>query len=114
MILMISKKQSMYRIKLTAIASENIKKLDVNAQRQVLNKIEGLKEEPLLLGKALQGSLKEFRTIRAAGQRYRIIYKVVELEVIVIIVAVGIRKEGDKKDIYELMKKYIKAGLLKE
>jgi mRNA interferase RelE/StbE len=34
-------------------------------------------------------------------------------EIIVIIIAVGIRKAGDKKDIYELMKKYIKTGLLK-
>ena len=33
----------------------------------------------------------------------------------VIVVAVGIRREGDKKnDIYELMKKYIKIGLLED
>jgi mRNA interferase RelE/StbE len=32
----------------------------------------------------------------------------------VIIIAIGIRKDGDKKDIYELMKKYIKTGLLEE
>jgi mRNA interferase RelE/StbE len=104
----------MYKIKLTSIASENIKKLNITVQKQVINKIESLKEEPLLLGKPLKGSLKEFRTIRAAGQRYRIIYKVMELEIIVIIIAVGIRKDGDKKDIYELMKKYIKTGLLKK
>jgi mRNA interferase RelE/StbE len=104
----------MYKIKLTSIASENIKKLNITVQKQVMNKIESLKEEPLLLGKPLKGSLKEFRTIRAAGQRYRIIYKVLELEIIVIVIAVGIRKDGDKKDIYELMKKYIKTGLLKK
>jgi mRNA interferase RelE/StbE len=104
----------MYKIKLTSIASENIKKLNITIQKQVINKIESLKEEPLLLGKPLKGSLKEFRTIRAAGQRYRIIYKVMELEIIVIIIAIGIRKDGDKKDIYELMKKYIKTGLLKK
>ena len=71
-----------------------------------------LKEEPLLLGKALVGPLKELRSLRAAGQRYRIIFKVVEEQIIVIVVAVGIRKSGDKKDIYELMKKYIKVGIL--
>jgi len=102
----------MYKIKLTLIASENIKKLDIHSRNQVLNKIESLKNEPLLLGKALKGSLKEFRSIRAAGQRYRIIYEVQKNDIIVIILAVGIRKEGDKKDIYELMKKYIKTGLL--
>jgi mRNA interferase RelE/StbE len=103
----------MYKIKLTLIAVENIKRLDIHSRNQILNKIESLKEEPLLLGKPLKGSLKDFRSIRAAGQRYRIIYKVQKTEIIVIILAVGIRKEGDKKDIYELMKKYIKTGLLK-
>jgi len=104
----------MYTIKLTLVAAETIQKLDSNAQRQVINKIEALKQEPLLLGKPLQGPLKGYRSIRAAGQRYRIIYNVIEEEIIVIIVAVGIRKSGDKKDIYELMKKYIKTGLLED
>jgi mRNA interferase RelE/StbE len=104
----------MYKIKLTIIASESIKKLDKNSQKQIVNKIESLREEPLLLGKPLKGTLKEFRSIRAAGQRYRIIYQVFESEIIVIIIAVGIRKDGDKKDIYELMKKYVKTGLLKK
>ena len=71
-----------------------------------------MKDEPLLLGKALKGPLKEYRSVRAAGQRYRIIYQVLENEIIVIVVAVGIRKAGDKKDIYELMKKYIKVGFI--
>jgi len=104
----------MYKIKLTELATENIRKIDINAQKQIINKIEALREEPLLLGKALKGSLKEYRSIRAAGQRYRIIYKVIETEIIIIIVAVGMRKDGDKKDIYELMKKYIRTGLLKD
>ncbi len=103
----------MYRIKLTKIAAENIERIDRKTAGQILNKIESLKEDPFLLGKPLQGSLKEYRSVRAAGQRYRIIYKVLDDEIIVIVVAVGIRKEGDKKDIYELMKKYIKTGLMR-
>jgi mRNA interferase RelE/StbE len=103
----------MYKIKLTPIAVDNLGKIDKNAQKQIINKIEQLKKEPLLLGKALVGSLREYRSIRAAGQRYRIIYQVLETEIIVIVVAIGIRKSGDKKDIYELMKKYVKTGLLK-
>lgn len=102
----------MYKIKLTKIATENLQKIDSKTLNQILNKIESLKEEPALLGKQLKGPLKEFRSVRAAGQRYRIIYKVMDNEIIVIIIAVGIRKSGDKKDIYELMKKYIKTGLL--
>lgn len=104
----------MYRIKLTQIAAEHIRNIDSRTKKQILNKIESLKEDPLLLGKPLKGPLKEFRSVRAAGQRFRIIYKVQEADIIVIIVAVGIRKEGDKKDIYELMKKLINIGLIEE
>jgi len=102
----------MYSIKLTQIAAEALAAIDVKTRSQILSKIEQLKEEPLLLGKALIGPLKEFRSVRAAGQRYRIIFKVVESQIIVIVVAVGIRKAGDKKDIYELMKKYVRVGIL--
>ncbi len=102
----------MYSIKLTEIATEALRSIDSKTRSQILSKIEQLKEEPLLLGKALVGPLKEFRSVRAAGQRYRIIFKVLDEQIIVVIVAVGMRKSGDKKDIYELMKKYIKVGIL--
>jgi mRNA interferase RelE/StbE len=95
----------MYKVRITLLASEHIRRIDSRTRTQILNKIESLKSEPLLLGKPLRGPLKELRSIRAAGQRYRIIYKVLKEEIVVIIVAVGIRKEGDKNDIYELMKK---------
>ena len=104
----------MYTIRLTLVAADSLKKLDATTQRQVIHKIESLKQEPLLLGKPLKGPLKEYRSIRAAGQRYRIIYKVIESEIIVVVVSIGIRKDGDKKDIYALMKKYIKTGLLEQ
>ena len=104
----------MYAIKLTQIATEFITKLDNKSRQQILEKIELLKTEPLKVGKPLKGNLQEYRSIRSVGQRYRIIYQVKEKEVEVIVVAVGIRRDGDKKtDIYELMKKYVKIGLLK-
>ena len=103
----------MYTIKLTQIAAEFITKLDGKSQQQIMEKIEVLKEYPLKVGKPLKGNLQDYRSIRAVGQRYRIIYQVNENEIEVIIVAVGIRRDGDKKrDIYELMKKYVKIGLL--
>ena len=103
----------MYTIKLTQIAAEFIAKLDNKSQQQVLQKIEVLKQYPLKVGKPLKGNLQDYRSIRAVGQRYRIIYQVKENEIEVIIIAVGIRRDGDKKrDIYELMKKYLKIGLL--
>jgi len=98
---------------LTQIAADFISKLDSKSQQQVLEKIEVLKEEPLKVGKPLKGNLQAYRSIRSVGQRYRIIYQVKETEIEVVVVAVGIRRDGDKKaDIYELMKKYVKIGLL--
>lgn len=104
----------MYRIKLTPIAAENIRKCNPRIRDQLIRKIEILKKEPIISGKPLQGPLKGLRVIRAVGQRYRIIYRVLKNEIVVVILAVGIRKEGDKRDIYKLMKKYIKTGLLGE
>ena len=104
----------MYKIKLTQIAAEYIQKLDKKSQNQVIKKIEQLKTHPTDSGKQLKGNLKEYRSIRSIGQRYRIIYKINETEIVVVIVAIGIRKDGAKKDIYELMKKYVKIGLFNE
>ena len=104
----------MYKIKLTKISADQIKTIEKTARNQIINKIESLRENPELLGKQLRGPLKEYRSVRAAGQRYRIIYKIFKEEITIIVLAVGIRKEGDKKDIYELMKKYIKTGLLED
>ncbi|MFP4511148.1 MAG: type II toxin-antitoxin system RelE family toxin [Spirochaetaceae bacterium] len=102
----------MYTIQLTEIAARRLRELDAKTRGQILNKIQHLADEPLLLGKALTGPLKEYRTLRAAGQRYRIIYKVEEQAVVVIVVTVGIRKDGDRNDVYELMKKYIRTRLI--
>ena len=104
----------MYKIKLTKLAIEKLNEIDSKTRNQVINKIEVLKEEPSIRGKPLKGILKEYRSIRAAGQRYRIIYKVEEDKILVIVINIGIRKDGDKKDIYELMKKYIRIGLLED
>ena len=87
----------MYTIKLTQIAAEFITKLDGKSQQQIMEKIEVLKEYPLKVGKPLKGNLQDYRSIRSVGQRYRIIYQVKETEVEVIVVAVGIRRDGDKK-----------------
>ena len=87
----------MYTIKLTQIAAEFITKLDGKSQQQIMEKIEVLKEYPLKVGKPLKGNLQDYRSIRSVGQRYRIIYQVKETDVEVIVVAVGIRRDGDKK-----------------
>ncbi len=104
----------MYRIVITKHAAENLKRLDRKTQAKILQRIDKLKQNPSQIGKQLTGPLRELRSLRAVGQRYRIIYKIIEDRVVVVVVALGLRKEGDKKDIYEMMKKYIQNKLRNE
>ncbi len=74
--------------------------------------IDRLSEDPDKQGKSLLGELSGLRSIRAVGQRYRIIYQIRGDEIVVVIVAVGIRRDGARDDIYNLAKKLFKLGLL--
>jgi mRNA interferase RelE/StbE len=48
------------------------------------------------------------------GQRYRILYQLTGSRVVVVVVAIGIRKDSDKRDVYALARKLVRAGLLGE
>lgn len=74
--------------------------------------IDSLESNPELRGKPLDDDLAGYRSIRAVGQRYRIIYRVERTTVSVLVVAAGIRKEGSREDIYRVAVKLIKLGLL--
>jgi mRNA interferase RelE/StbE len=71
-----------------------------------------LEYEPEKQGKPMIDELIGFRSLRAVGQRYRILYKWDEDTVIVYVVAMGIRKEGDKNDVYEIARRMARKGLL--
>jgi mRNA interferase RelE/StbE len=64
------------------------------------------------LGKPLTGELGDYRSLRAGGQRYRILYRVERDRRAILVVAVGLRKEGDRADIYRLAQKLVRQGLL--
>ena len=85
---------------------------DRRVQEGLRSGLRRLEYEPELKGKPMIDELAGYHSLRAVGQRYRIIYKVKEEQVLVVVVTVGIRKEGDKKDVYELAKKLIRLSLL--
>lgn len=64
------------------------------------------------MGKPLVGQLAGFRSLRVAGQRFRIIYRIEDERVVVYVVAIGIRAEGSRKDIYSLAKKLVRLGIV--
>ena len=101
-----------YRVLITDTCFTLIKKIrNKEIQRTILDRIQKLSDEPDKQGKKLVKDLSRFRSIHAAG-RYRVIYKTDKQSVIVYVLAAGIRKEGDKKDIYKIAKKLLNAGLL--
>ncbi len=101
-----------YKVLITDTCFALIKKIgDKNIQRTILERIAKLSDEPEKQGKMLVKDLSGFRSIHVAG-RYRALYKIEINTVIVYVLAAGIRKEGDKKDIYQIAKKLLRAGLL--
>jgi mRNA interferase RelE/StbE len=116
---------SQYRIVLTAQASSDLKAVeDQRSQKAIASKIDDLQTEPEKRGKPLTEDLKGYYSARAAGQRYRVIYKaqVLELEAatsqqkevtlvidrVVTVVVIGIRKEGSKQDVYTIARKRLR------
>lgn len=86
---------------------------DQRIRRLINQRVDQLAKSPEQQGKPLVGELAGFRSVRAVGQRSRILYRVDRREVVVLIVAVGRRKPGDKTDIYELAKKLFRQRLVR-
>ena len=102
-----------WQVVITPAALEMLKEIsDRRIRGQVSDTIDMLAQDPEKKGKPLLGELAGFRSLRAAGQKYRVIYKIEKEVVTVVAVAVGRRKEGDRKDIYSLAKKLFEQKLL--
>ncbi|MBP1748432.1 MAG: hypothetical protein H6Q52_971 [Deltaproteobacteria bacterium] len=102
-----------HRIEITPTALDMFKDIkDRRITRQIVERIDRLQDNPEKQGKPLLGELSGYRSVRAAGQRFRVIFKVEDKTVIVVVIAVGLRKEGDKKDIYRLARKMIQLNLI--
>ena len=111
-----------YRIEFIEEAKADLKAIeDQRSQQAISSKINDLQTEPEKRGKPLTDELKGCYSVRAAGQRYRVIYriKVTELKPtegkekedgpkidrVVTVLVIGIRKEGSKYDVYEVARK---------
>jgi mRNA interferase RelE/StbE len=102
-----------YKIIIAPTALKMLKGITDRRVRDIIVKrIDDLAEEPEKQGKPLVAELSGYRSIRAAGQRYRIVYRIANDKITVYIVAAGIRKEGSSSDIYNLAKKLIKLRLI--
>jgi len=102
-----------WRVEIAKTALEQLEKItDLRVRKNLLERIEQLENDPEGQGKPLRNELSGLLSLRAIGQRYRIIYKVVNEQVIVFVVAVGIRREGDRSDIYRIAERLLRSGLM--
>ena len=105
----------MYRIIIQPTALKLLKEInDRRIRQKISDRIDKLTESPEMQGKSLLGELDGYYSVQAVGQRYRILYTIQQTEVTVIVVALGIRKDESKQDVYTLAKKLLKLGLLDE
>lgn len=85
---------------------------DTRIVKQISERIDKLQYDPDQQGKPLKDDLEDYRSIKVAEGRYRIIYTLKDEDAFVLVVTVGIRKDGDKKDAYNLARKLTKLDLL--
>ena len=102
-----------YRIVIEPVALKALADIsDRRVQGKIRDRIDGLAHEPEQQGKSLTGELIGYRSLRAVGQRYRIIFRVDGGRVMVLVLALGMRKEGDREDMYVLAKKLLRLRLI--
>ena len=101
------------QIEITPTALESLKAIaDRRTRSAIVRRIDTLAEEPEKLGKPLRGWLSGFMSVRAAGQRYRIVYRVEGTGKRVLVYMAGIRREGNSRDVYALAERLVQRGLI--
>ena len=100
-----------YSIEITENATQMLTGIrDRRIRRLLASRIDRLANEPKKQGRPLGGELAGQRSCRAVGQRYRIIFRIDET--VVVVAAVGLRRAGDRGDVYALAERLARLGLL--
>jgi mRNA interferase RelE/StbE len=106
--------EPVYPVRWTRTASKLLDEIpDERIRDAIITRAGELKKTPDQQGKPLIGPLMGYRSVRAEGQRYRIIYQVRREAVIVVVVAVGLRKQGDARDVYALAQRLFRQGIIR-
>ncbi len=99
---------SRFEIEIAPTGYRSLKALkDKKLRREVANVIDGLVRAPEEQGKALLGPLEGLRSVHAARDRFRILYRVGARNKLVSVLLVGERAPGQDADIYALAQKLL-------
>jgi mRNA interferase RelE/StbE len=89
-----------YRIYVAEAAQKELRKLGPSAAREILSQIgKKLPADPHVYGHPLSGELAGYYRLRVTG--YRVVYRVIDEKVWVLILAAGKRDEGNVDNIYD-------------
>ncbi|OGJ37991.1 MAG: hypothetical protein A3A82_00825 [Candidatus Pacebacteria bacterium RIFCSPLOWO2_01_FULL_47_12] len=80
----------MYAVKFTRSAKKSFSKIATREQKRIALAIEKLAQDPTI-GKSLKGVLKNLWSLRIGA--YRVIYQIVKKELVIMVFAVGHRRE---------------------
>jgi mRNA interferase RelE/StbE len=81
-----------YRVAYLDSVEDDLKKLDKSAIKKILKRIETyLAQDPKELGKPLKGDFQGYWRYRWGN--YRVIYKISELEILIIVLRISHRKD---------------------
>jgi len=99
-----------YEIRIPEVARKSLDEIrakDKPTFARVLKKIKELAQNPIHpASKPLQGVLQGVRSLRVG--RYRVLYEIHDNEVYILLLYVGIRKNKDNDDVYQIFMRYIK------
>lgn len=98
-----------FTVELSEEAEDDLKAIKDRRTRQSVERgLLKLEAEPEKRGRALAQDLLGYYRIRVAGQRYRAIYRIDQEQARVRVVVIGIRKEGDKRDVYRVARRRLR------
>jgi len=97
-----------YEIEVAPTGYRSLKTVkDKKLRREIARTIDGLDRAPEDQGKALLGPLEGMRSVHAARDRFRILYKVDTRSKLVSVLLIGERAPGREADIYALAQKLL-------
>ncbi len=95
------------RVLITKEAEENLAAVrNTFTREQLIKRIDSLIRNPEA-GKPLRGILAGYRSLRGARKRYRIIYKYLQAEEMIVVIAIGLHSGEDFRDVYRSLKRMV-------
>jgi mRNA interferase RelE/StbE len=86
---------ALWTVRLSATANRSYEDFDNSVASQVDAALEKLKVSPELRGYALRGSLAGFRSLVVGKKKLRIIYRIIDSQVLVYVISIGFRRNDE-------------------